>query len=277
MSLTKNPEPEETETPVPPRKTEGRSAPEEQGLMPADAERQRLLAAVEEEKDRLSALVHSISDEIWFADTQGRFTLANPSALREFRLEEGRVDVETLAAGLEVLRPDGSPRPIEEAPPLRALRGEVLRDQEEIVRTPATGERRYRQVSATPVRDAGGKIVGSVSVARDITDRKRGEAERAELLAKLTEEKERAEAILEGMRDAFFTLDRDWRITRVNRQQERVSQLTREQTLGRVFWDVWPEAARPDSKYWLEYHRVAETRSPTSFLEYFAPLDVWKG
>ena len=142
----------------------------------AKEERQRLHALAAREKDRLSALVSSITDEIWFADTEERFTLTNPSASQEFGLgvTDG-TDVRRLAESLEVLRPDGSPRPVEEAPPLRALRGEVVRNQEEIVRTPATGELRYRQVSSSPVRDAKGDIIGSVSVVRDVTERKRAE------------------------------------------------------------------------------------------------------
>ena len=136
----------------------------------------RLLSEVREEKDRLSALINSISDEIWFADTNKRFSLANPSAFLEFRLHHGDdIDVENLAGNLEVLRPDGTPRPVEEAPPLRALDGEIVRNQEEIIRTPGHGELRYRQVSSTPVRDDNGMIIGSVSVVRDITELKRTE------------------------------------------------------------------------------------------------------
>ena len=83
--------------------------------------------------------------------------------------------MEQLAASLEVLRPDGSPRPVEEAPALRALQGEIVLDLEEMVRTPSSGQLRYRQVSAAPVRDARGAIIGSVSVVRDISERKRNE------------------------------------------------------------------------------------------------------
>lgn len=133
------------------------------------------------ERERLSALVNSITDEIWLADTQGRFTLANPSALREFQIDlEAGIDVEAFTKNLEVLRPDGSPRPIKEAPSLLALGGKVVTNLEEIVRTPATGELRYRQVDASPVRDADGHIIGSVSVVRDITERKRVENDLAE-------------------------------------------------------------------------------------------------
>jgi len=123
--------------------------------------------------------------------------------------------------------------------------------------------------------DSDGKPHHYISFIADITERKRAEMEREELLAQLTQEKQRVDAILEGMRDAFFTLDRDFRITGVNRQQEKISQLKREQTLGRIFWEVWPESAKPETKYWIEYHRVAETRVPSAFLDYYAPLDVW--
>ena len=143
----------------------------------AEAEREQLLGAVQAERDWISALVASMRDEVWFADTQKRFTLANPAALEQFGLaKDAAVDVEKFAASLEVLREDGSPRPIEESPPLRALKGEVVINQEEIIRTPATGEPRYRQVNATPVRDKAGQIIGSVSVVRDVTDSKTAEA-----------------------------------------------------------------------------------------------------
>ena len=142
----------------------------------AEEEARQLHEVVAQEKDRLSALVSSITDEIWFADSAGNFQLVNPSGSREFNLNTtGAIDVRELATSLEVLRSDGSPRPIEEAPPLRALRGEVVCNQEEQVRTPATGELRHRQVSSAPVRDAMNNIIGSVSVVRDITEHRRTE------------------------------------------------------------------------------------------------------
>jgi PAS domain S-box-containing protein len=129
------------------------------------------------EHDLLEALVKSISDEIWFANTEGKFTLVNPSGIQQFVLDDTAdgIDVKKLAESLEIFRTDGSPRPIEETPALLALQGEVVRNQEEIVRTPAAGELRHRQVSSTPVRDTTGSIIGSVSVVRDITGLKQAE------------------------------------------------------------------------------------------------------
>ena len=122
---------------------------------------------------------------------EGRFTLANPAALRQFGAEAAsHKDVAELAAGLEILRPDGTPRPPAEAPPLRALGGETVRNDEEIVRTPASGELRRRLVNSTPVFDADGAVTGSVSVVRDVTELRR--AEQA-----LDAERERAKTYLD--------------------------------------------------------------------------------
>jgi PAS domain S-box-containing protein len=134
------------------------------------------IADLVEENQLVNAIIASMPDEVWFTDTDNRFTLANPEALGEFRIGSGAgVTAEELAAASEVYRPDMSPRPVEEAPPLRALAGEVVRNQEEVVRTPATGELRHRLVNAAPVRDASGSVIGAVSVVRDITERKQAE------------------------------------------------------------------------------------------------------
>jgi PAS domain S-box-containing protein len=157
-------------------------------------------AEVREERDRLTGIINSVSDEIWFTDTNKKFTLANPSALAEFGLHSGDVDVEKMASNLEVFRPDGSVRPVEEAPPLRALKGEIVRNEDEIIRTPSHGELRHRQVSSVPVRDANGSIIGSVSVARDITELKAAEA-------KLRENEERLQAVLQSGSIGTFDVD----------------------------------------------------------------------
>ncbi len=41
-----------------------------------------LLAAVQQERDRLSALINSMTDEVWFADTKKQFTWQTPQPFR---------------------------------------------------------------------------------------------------------------------------------------------------------------------------------------------------
>jgi PAS domain S-box-containing protein len=144
-----------------------------------EAEVRRLLEVNRAEREWLSAVLNSITEEVYFADPQKRYTYANPAAMREFGHDTvAGVDIEKIVSQLEVLRPDGTPRPFCEAPPVRALAGEIVRDEEQIVRIPRTGELRHRQVSSAPVRDSGGRIIGSVSVVRDVTDKRLREMER---------------------------------------------------------------------------------------------------
>jgi len=88
------------------------------GRKEAEREIKALLAAITDQQQRLSSLVESITDEVWFADTSGKFALMNPKARQEFALNGRKeIGVAELAGFLEVFRPDMTIRPVEEAPP----------------------------------------------------------------------------------------------------------------------------------------------------------------
>jgi PAS domain S-box-containing protein len=210
--------------------------------------------ALQEERDRLAALINSIRDEIWFADATGRFTLVNPAASGEFGLQANRpVDIRELAASLQVFRSDGTPRPVEETPPLRALRGEVVVNEEELIRTPATGELRHRQVSATPVLDGGGNIIGSVSVARDVTARRQVQAER-----------ERLAAILEETPDLVSMGTVDGELVYLNQAGRRMMGLAADADLSKL-------AYPPGHVEWAR-HLIQEEGIPVALRD-----GVWRG
>jgi sigma-B regulation protein RsbU (phosphoserine phosphatase) len=61
----------------------------------------------------------------------------------------------------------------------------------------------------------------------------------------------------------------------VNRHYEKWTRTRREDTVGRVFWELYPDAARPDSVYWREYHRCVRERAAVHFVAYYTPLAFW--
>jgi PAS domain S-box-containing protein len=166
----------------------------------AEQETQRVFAHDRAEKEWLSAVLDSMNEEVYFTDTEKKYTYVNPAAMREFGHENvAGIPVQDLIAQLEILRIDGTPRPLDEAPPLRALKGEVIRGEEQLVRSPRTGELRTRQVSSAPVRGPDGKIRGAVSVVRDVTEQRRVDAElriRAEQLKDADKRKDEFIAML---------------------------------------------------------------------------------
>jgi PAS domain S-box-containing protein len=184
--------------------------------------KQSFLEIVKAERDKLSSLINSIPDEVWFTDTNKKFTLANPSALNVFNLSSNGMDVEDMAYNLEVFRSDGSLRPVEEAPPLLALKGKTIRNAEEIVRTPYHNELRYRQVNASPVKDANDNIIGSVSVVRDITERK-----------KIEKEMDFQAYMLSQIDDAVIGTNSNFQIIYWNPGAEKIYGFTKEDAIGK--------------------------------------------
>jgi PAS domain S-box-containing protein len=143
-----------------------------------EEDKKKLLDAVQKERDYLSALISAMKDEVWFIDAEERVALVNPAVLDSFGsnyIPNARIS--EVGRGIEFRRADGSLRPIDESPPMRALRGETVRTEEEILLFPGTGKLRHREVSAEPLKDAEGTIIGSLVVVHDITRRKHAEEE----------------------------------------------------------------------------------------------------
>ncbi len=89
----------------------------------------------------------------------------------------------------------------------------------------------------------------------------------------LAREAEATARILGSITDAFFTLDRDWNVTRVNDQAERLMTKKRGQILGRNFWEVYPRLL--GSTFEREYRRAMAEDTAVTFEEFYRPLDAW--
>ncbi len=216
-----------------------------------------------QENELVTAILGSITDEVWFADTQKRFTLANAAAIAEFgtATSEGTAVAE-LAAATEVYRADMTLRPVEEAPPLRALAGEVVKNQEEVVRTPGSAGLRHRLVNAAPVRDASGEIVGAVSVVRDITQRKEAEERYRDLFNTLIEGFCIIEVVFDEAENPI-----DYRFLETNPSFEEQTGLHDVQ--GRLIRELAPD----NDEYWYQiYGKVALTGEPARFHAPSTPL-----
>jgi PAS domain S-box-containing protein len=79
--------------------------------------------------------------------------------------------------------------------------------------------------------------------------------------------------ILESISEAFFAVDREWRFTYVNRRTEVLWSKSREDLLGKIFWEVFPQAE--GSEQYREICQAMEERTST-FFEAISPIvGVW--
>jgi PAS domain S-box-containing protein len=127
---------------------------------------------------RLAAIVASSDDAIVAKTLEGIITSWNPAAERMF----GFTAAEAVGRAITIIIPPE--RFPEEADVLaRVRRGERVEHFETVRRTKA-GRAIDISLSVSPIRNAAGEIVGASKIARDISDRKRAEAEREMLLAR---------------------------------------------------------------------------------------------
>ncbi len=116
------------------------------------------------------------------------------------------------------------------------------------------------------VEKRNGKAVRIFGSIQDITQYKNAEK------AALDAFRER-DVILESIGDAFFAVDRNWRVNYWNSNAEQVLSTNRDDVLGKVVWDVFPEYIGTEA--YEQYHRAMQTQAKTEFDEFFFSFQKW--
>jgi len=112
---------------------------------------------------------------------------------------------------------------------------------EEMVISSKTGDKRTVLLSASAVKDRGGKILHSVSVQKDITERKRTGEE-------LKEKQEELELITDSIRALIFYKDEKGRFIRVNKALADSTGIPKEEWIGKTVFDLFPKIAKAYTK-----------------------------
>jgi two-component system CheB/CheR fusion protein len=145
--------------------------------------------AVFRERYLLDSLMDSVPDAIYFKDAAGRFVRVNQAMARRLGLDE---PIHAVGHSEKDFLPETSAR-VMTAADQRALAGEALPYRQELVGE--QGQEGWLMTTRQPLRDSESRIVGMLSVSRDISEQKRIEDEirlavrrRDEFLAMLSHE-----------------------------------------------------------------------------------------
>ncbi len=82
-----------------------------------------------------------------------------------------------------------------------------------------------------------------------------------------------AREVLGSISDAFFTLDRDWRITYVNNAFREHAQRPLDEFIGGHLWEMFP--AGVGTTAYREMHRAMTERTGTEYEVFYEPLQKW--
>ena len=182
-----------------------------------EAERERLLA-------ELTATMDAVPAGIVAYSPSGSATRMNPAAARMTgcTLADHELPMAELFARLRWATADGTPMPLEDFPPARALRGE--RAGSVVMAFRRDGQKVWIYAGAEPVRAADGAILGAVFSCVDISELRALQVQQQGLLADLQQratelafERDRLRIVVESIADAVFVCDAAGKITLVNK------------------------------------------------------------
>jgi PAS domain S-box-containing protein len=235
------------------RRKDGSEFPVDISLSPLETENGLLVISAirdtterkraEDERARLAAIVDSSEDAIIGKTLEGIIISWNKGAERIYGYSAEEVTGRPGGFLAPPDRPDEVPEMLR-----RAGHGETV-DHFDTQRVRKDGALIDVSLTVSPVRDSSGKVVGSSSIAHDITNRK--QAEEA-----LAESEERFRSLVQSASGAIIIADEEGSIISWNRGARDIFGYAEEEVLGRPITQLMPERYREDHRRGLERVRT---------------------
>ncbi|MDN5869262.1 MAG: PAS domain S-box protein, partial [Nitrococcus sp.] len=185
-------------------------------------------AALRESEARFREMIDVLPTAIYTTDTEGRLTHFNPATV-ELSGHTPKLGTDQWCVSWKLYRADGTPMPHAACAMAVALREERAIHGEEAILERPDGTRRWFVPYPTPLRDAGGRVVGGINMLVDITERKRAE-----------EANVRLAVIVESSDDVIVSKDLEGIIQTWNAGAQRTFGYTAEEAIGQPITMLLP-------------------------------------
>jgi PAS domain S-box-containing protein len=219
------------------------------------------------QRQLLQVTLSSIADGVIACDTEGSVTFLNPVAESLTGWRQQEAGGQPLIKVFDII--NEQTRQAVQNPALRAIReGTVVGLANHTVLRTKYGNELPIDDCASPIKAADGALLGAVLVFRDVTQRRRAERD-------LVRSHEWTDSILTSISDAFYVFDRDWRFTYINEKGLAMARKSREELIGKVVWEVFPDLA--GTALQREYEQVMTGRAPGNIEFYYPAFKMWFG
>jgi len=120
--------------------------------------------------------------------------------------------------------------------------------------------------SIIPVLEAEDNPTQFLLIADDITSLKEAEKRNKDYALNLHN-------ILEGVTDALFVINKNWLLTNVNLEAEKLFDKKRKYILGKNIWEIFP--SEEGAKLYQFFRKAKKRKVTVTFEEYYAPKNQW--
>src|SRR5581483_4204658 len=223
----------------------------------------------QEEIDRLrrqnDLILNAVTEGVLGVDAAGRITFVNEAGARLLGYKASEMVGKERHALLHHSRAEGVPYPDSRCPISATLADGSVHH--------ASGEVFWRKdgrpvpvdYTSAPIREEG-RLVGAAIIFADVSERAHAEA-----IAKRANQ--RILEIYERIPEAFFVLDREFRLLYMNPIAERMRHTPKESVMGKVLWDAFPDLK--GTKFDTEYHRAMKDMTPVTVEEHYPRMGMW--
>ena len=199
-------------------------------------------SAIDEKSRYLAAIVQSSEDAIMGKDLNGIITSWNPAAEKLF----GYGEKEAIGQPISIL---ATPDRLDEFTEII----ETVKKGRKVERYETQRKRKDRtlvdvSVTASPVIDEGGKLIGLSVIDRDITSQKQAS--------------QYARSLIEASLDPLVTISPDGKVTDINEATVKVTGVSREKLIGTDFSNYFTEPSKARDGYQLVFSKGTVTDYP---------------
>jgi PAS domain S-box-containing protein len=203
-------------------------------------------ALIESEKrmDRSQKIAHLGS---WELDIDNNYLSWSNEVYRIFGLQPQEFD-STYDAFLDYVHPDDR-KAVDEAYYGSIRDGKDTYELEHRIVRKNTGEVLIVHEKCEHFRDSSGKIVRSVGMIHDITERVKAE--------------DKIKRILESIAESYVEYDNEWRYVDVNTKSEELIGVNKDKLVNKIVWKLFPQLI--GTKHYKELHRAKKENIPVRF------------
>jgi PAS domain S-box-containing protein len=197
-----------------------------------------------EKAERMTAIVEYCDDAIIAKTLAGIITSWNPAAEKLY----GYSSAEIIGRSIDILAPAN--RVGEITAILARIRSGQTVEHFETIRVRKDGSAIPVSITVSPIRAADGVVVGSSTIARDMTEeRKVFEASRA---------------LIEASHDSLVCINSEGKITDANEATVAITGVPRDELIGTAFSDYFTDSRRANRIYQLAFERGLAVDYPLS-------------